>query len=288
MSWAKLCGTFAFHRKILEVGNEGAGAWARMLSYAAENLTGGKVSRAAASSIAPDAVVAALVAASLLDHDGDSYVVHDFGDFNPTGAELAARKAELRAKRAEAGRRGAFARWQNGKRDGKADGKPHGKNMRTSPSPSPSSVPVTGEIPASPVLSLTGELPFGDSLRGETREAPRRATREAKHTPEEIATKNRIVEAFAEAFETAKGVAPSLDHPADHEAAFKLAARYGPDEGSAIVRRALTDTWVVDRNPTLRHIASKPDAWRGLTPANPKRPLLQERSGQQWADVALA
>jgi hypothetical protein len=166
MPWGRICGTFAFHRKVLEVGNEGAGAQARMISYAAENLTGGKISRSAATTIAPQTLLDRMVAVGLLERDGDDYVIHDFGDFNPTGQELAKRRSELKVKRAEAGRRGAVERWRghsklNGNSNGNVDGKDHGnlpsdangkhgksdgksdgKKMPTSPSPSPSQVPV--------------------------------------------------------------------------------------------------------------------------------------------------
>jgi len=53
---------------------------------------------------------------------------------NATLDEVMARSEELRQERAEAGRRGASARWQtdskhHGKRHGKPDGKHHGKRM---------------------------------------------------------------------------------------------------------------------------------------------------------------
>ena len=68
---------------------------------------------------------------------------------------------------------------------------------------------------------------------------------------------------FVEAFTAAKGIAPSLSNAGDHAAAFTLTMRFGLEEASAIVRRALADPWVLEHNPTLRYIAGKPDAWRG-------------------------
>jgi hypothetical protein len=109
-----------------------------------------------------------------------------------------------------------------------------------------------------------------------------------KHTPEEIAAKALVVEAFVEAFESAKGVKPDLGHDADHTAAFALAKKFGAGEAVEIVRRAMTDTWVLDHAPTLRHIASKPDAWRGKasTPLVKGRPAPQTANGPRsaWED----
>jgi hypothetical protein len=165
MSWAKLSGDYPFHRKVLLVGNEGAGAHVRMIAWSAENLTGGRVSRAAALAIAAQPLIDRLVEVGLLDVDGDGWAVHDYADHNPTGEDLAARRAELKAKRAEYGRRGAAALW--GKRDGKGDGKPNGnlpgkadgKNMATSPFPSPSPVSVPAHPSGEGSLSLVPTEP---------------------------------------------------------------------------------------------------------------------------------
>ncbi len=119
MSWARLCGSFCFHRKVLETDSRtrdrASGAFARTLSWSAENMTGGKISAAIGLTLAKDRkVLDALVDVGLLDRDGEDYVLHDFGDYNPTGQELSAR----RVKRSEAGRRGAAARWGDGKPKG--------------------------------------------------------------------------------------------------------------------------------------------------------------------------
>jgi hypothetical protein len=120
-------------------------------------------------------------------------------------------------------------------------------------------------------LVLTAEpIAVEGSGSKKLRKAPR-------HTPDQIAAKDQILEAFSLAFEAAKGVKPTLDHAADHAAAFALAAKYGADEGSSIVRRALTDAWVLEHNPTLRHIASRPDAWRGTAP-------VAKTNGNQGSD----
>jgi len=217
MSWAKLSGGYAFHRKVLEVGNEGVGAHARMIAFAAEALTGGKISQAVALSIAPQGLIDRLVAVTLLDRDGSDYIVHDFGDYNPSGAELSQRRADLKEKRRQAGRKGLDVRWgqhgNNGKSDGKlpsslpseSDGKSHGKVMATSSSSSSSSsssdVPVGRERTPS-AQAVQGAQPAAETRAGETTKWPgiverffknppaslerSPITKRRRHTPDEI------------------------------------------------------------------------------------------------------
>jgi hypothetical protein len=286
VSWSKLCGTFAFHHKVLEAGNEAAGAFVRMISYSSEAMTGGRISTVVALQIAPQAVLDRLVDARMLERPDANgpYFVHDYGDYNPTGPDLEQRKAELKAKRAEAGRRGAERRWQthgngspddgqgkgdgnlNGKdhgnlpTDGKTDGKQHGKNMAPFPFPSPSPESVTEEIAPTAPLTLTGEPATNEISRKPKSKRP------PKHTSDQIAAKDALVEHFIRTVETKKGIDPKVDHAGDHAAAFALVLKFGP-EATAIVTRALEDPFILSSNCTLRYIASKPDSWRGTAPA---------------------
>jgi hypothetical protein len=264
VSWGKLCGTFAFHRKVLEVGNEGAGAFARMIAFSCEGLTDGKLTRAAASAIASPELLGRLVDVGLLEVDGDGFAIHDFGDFNPTGQEVKARRADLSAKRSAAGRQGMASRWAghnktDNNRDNNRDNNGGSNPITPSPSPSPSPIPSTGEeIAPSAPLVLSAEPPSASK-------ASSKSKKPAKHSPEQILAKERVVQAFVEAFTAAKGVAPTLDNAGDHAAAFALALKFGCEEASAIVRRAAASTregW----SPTLRIIAGNPDAWRGTAP----------------------
>lgn len=172
MSWGKVCGSYAFHPKVLAVGNEGAGAHTRMIAYACEHLTSGHIARPVALSIAAEAVLERMVDAELLDRDGDDFVIHDFADYNPSGPELEAKRADIRAKRAEAGRRGAMSRWHrpdkvDGNESGKQDGKADGNGMAPSPSPSPSPIPSPApreSAPAAPPASARGtRVPGSDA-----------------------------------------------------------------------------------------------------------------------------
>jgi hypothetical protein len=284
MSWAKLCGSFCFHRKVLEADlltkHRASGAIARMISWSAENMTGGELSAAMALTIAKDQrVLNALVTVGMLERDGDDYLLHDFADYNPSGEELSARREQLRASRSEAGRRGAAARWgrspsgdpvpsgrraNDGHRDGKPDGNLpfaekangadcHGKNMTTSPSPSP------------PPLVVDFALTRVD-LAVDAEDGRKPKARMAKHTPEQIAAKDRVIQTFMGCFRAKKQVEPKAILAADHAKAFELAKRFGPDEACSIVRRAFEHDFVVRENSTLRYIASHADTFRGTVP----------------------
>jgi hypothetical protein len=128
------------------------------------------------------------------------------------------------------------------------------------------SAPAAHKVPTEvPVGSAQGSLL---PLSGPPEPAPNgsKSRKPPKHSPDEIAAKEQIVVAFVEAFKTAKAIDPNLENKGDHAAAFALAKAYGAEEGCAIVRRAMRDPWVLEHAPTLRHVASKPDAWRGAVP----------------------
>jgi hypothetical protein len=281
-----------------------------MISWSAENMTGGKLSAAVALTIAIDPkVIDALVAVAMLERDGRHYVIHDFGDYNPTGEQLTARREELRAKRSQAGRRGAAARWGSDRPDGKlrsakapldgqsdgnlpsakaandakphgkpngnlpslqapSDGKLHGKSMLTSPSPSPSPDPP----PTVVTFALTRVDPTVES--GDRRKS--KASPTTKHTADEVASKDRIVQTFVECFTAKKHVEPKAILSVDHAKAFDLAKRFGVEESCSIVRRAFENDFVVRENATIRYIASKADTFRGVAPKK-----AQERREQQ-------
>ena len=327
MSWAKLCGSFCFHRKVLEADaltqQRASGAFARMISWSAENLTGGKLSPAVALTIAIDRqVLEALVTVGMLERDGDDYVLHDFGEYNPTGEDLAARRAALRAKRAEAGRRGAAARW--GHRLPAADvagnppeaierpesvgdlGQPHG--------PLPAAPMASGGGPRGPQHGLLPSVPLAVDGNGRGKNMPtspspspdpppsvvvfaprpaeraseaedgRRSKATAKHTRGEIAAKDRLVQTFAQCFKAKKQVEPLAILEADHAKAFELVKRFGVDEACAVVRRAFEHDFVVRENATLRYIASKADTFRGTAPkkARDRREQQQAVGDEPW------
>lgn len=129
--WFKVDDRWHDHPKVLQVGNEAAGIWARMGSWSANYCTGGVVPHAKALAIAGAmAPLEQLQKVSLLERDGDTWIMHDWSDYNPSADEA----REYTEKKRNAGRLGAKRRWgKKGKRDStchnKRDSKQHGKAM---------------------------------------------------------------------------------------------------------------------------------------------------------------
>jgi hypothetical protein len=150
-----------------------------------------------------------------------------------------------------------------------------GAGQITALSTAPSSLPREMAPPAP--LTLSGEPTMAPV------KVPKARAKVPKHTPEQIALKDRIVQAFIAGVKLAKGIEPKLAHAGEHAAAFALAKAYGADEVCGIVTRATADPFVLSSNCTLRYIASKADSWRGTAPApvrapRPGAPLIQRDS----------
>lgn len=127
MPWMKLDDQVAFHAKIVKAGNEAVGAWVRAGAWSCGAGTLGFIPEDMATTIAPERVWIRLAnawvrpgGAGLAERVEGGWQIHDHAVYNPA-QERAARRAKVSAARAEAGRRGAAARWQT---DGKRDGKP--------------------------------------------------------------------------------------------------------------------------------------------------------------------
>lgn len=163
MVWQRLDDRLHSHPKAAEAGLEAIGLWALSLSHVGDHRTDGHVSRAVASRLAMGAKKAEKLANRLVDaglwephESGDGWQFHDYLDHNPSREEVEANRETLSLLRAEAGRRGAAARWQ---RDGKPDGKPMAIGMangcqtdgpdpdpgREDPPPPPGAPPLAAE-----------------------------------------------------------------------------------------------------------------------------------------------
>ncbi len=120
MSWGKVCDTLHSHRKAARAGLEAMGLWVLALSWCRDKGTGGHVPADRPALLADDPAAAArcteaLVLARLWDVEPEGgWRFHDWDEFQETEGEEAARRAQISALRAAAGRRGAEV--TNGKR----------------------------------------------------------------------------------------------------------------------------------------------------------------------------
>lgn len=144
------------HPKFVGLSDAAVGLWTRGLSWCTRHLTDGVIPKSAVAKISSSgdraraSCVRELLAAGLWDDAGESFSYHDFSHHNPSAAKVKARRDEVSEAKARAGRKGAKARWGNGKQDGTPDGKPIADRMANgwqTDSPVP--------VPVPPLLTTT-------------------------------------------------------------------------------------------------------------------------------------
>lgn len=137
MTWVKLDDTFYDNPKVEKAGLAGAGLYAKALSYSGRHLTDGFIPRSFVKAHGSPAAAAKLEAAELWIAVEDGWQIKDYLEFNFSREDALARREDISAKRAEAGRKGALAKWQNAwQNDGKPDGKRSGPDpTRQDPEP---------------------------------------------------------------------------------------------------------------------------------------------------------
>ena len=146
MSWVRLDDKFHSNPKVVAVGNAGAGAYARALSYCADHLTDGMVPAAWFKSVAPPKLRARMIEVGLVIETPIGFKIEDYLTLNPSKADV----LEKRAKRAAAGKVGADARWGS---DGKSHDTPHADRTYNGNAPQPRPQPHV--IPDRPVGNLS-------------------------------------------------------------------------------------------------------------------------------------
>lgn len=132
MAWFKVDDGFYSSRKVLSIPRglrlECIGLWTVAGAWSSKEMTDGKVPEYVLEELgARTAVVKKLVEVGLWIERDKLYEFHDWRDYQPTKEEVLERRQKVSKSRAEAGRKGAAARWQN---DGKAMAKkdlPYGK-----------------------------------------------------------------------------------------------------------------------------------------------------------------
>lgn len=111
MAWARIDDNFWANPKIVGAGNEAAGVYVRGIAYCAAHLTDGVVPHSVVRLLtATRKPVGTLVANGLWEERDDGFLIPDYLDFNPSRAEVEAKREAQR----EGGRRGAAARWSHG------------------------------------------------------------------------------------------------------------------------------------------------------------------------------
>jgi hypothetical protein len=186
MVWAKLDDEILDNPKIAEAGPLGFALHVAAITWCCRNLTDGFIQRQRVRALLDfdglsvsvgegdfvahgknaNAIELAehLVSVGLWKHDpaGRGYWLHDFLAYNPSRADVMAEREAKSQLRADAGRKGAAARWKrpgNTFADGKPDGKPDGKAMANEmakpwqndgPAPVPDPVPNKKEPPLPP------------------------------------------------------------------------------------------------------------------------------------------
>lgn len=148
MPWGRCDDSFYDHRKVRSmpkrIRNEAAGLYWRAISLSNRHLSDGLIHDYDLALIdARQPVLDALVDAGLFERIGSDYLVHDFGDFNKTAAEV----LDDRAKKQAAGRRGGVA-------SGKARGKQSRSKSEAEPE-APASRVVRESLNSRPVPSQT-------------------------------------------------------------------------------------------------------------------------------------
>ena len=149
MSWVKIDDQFSEHPKVMQAGPLASWLYVRSLCYTAKYLTDGFIPQSSAEQLAMFAgsspeLLEKLVECSLWERRNGGYQIHDYLDYNPTGAQVKAERA-------------AAAERMRQKRDGKSMFARTSPELRPnfagsssppspSPSPSPSPYPIIEEI----------------------------------------------------------------------------------------------------------------------------------------------
>lgn len=111
MPWFKVDDSFYDHPKVFDAPDCALALWTRAGCWSARNLTDGFVPASLPARLCddPDTAVRVLIDRGLWKRTRGGYQYHDWADYQPSAASV----RDLRAKRAEAGRKGGQARAAN-------------------------------------------------------------------------------------------------------------------------------------------------------------------------------
>lgn len=160
MTWFKVDDSFYDHPKVFDAPDCAVALWIRAGTWAARSGTDGFVPAGLAGRMCDDPARAAkeLVDRGLWEEVAGGYRFHDWSDYQPSAASV----KELRAKRAEAGKRGGQARAAN----------QTSSKVQASASPVASGLLKQSSTPARPEGSGGTGSSLGEGLVTRTREEP--------------------------------------------------------------------------------------------------------------------
>ena len=108
MTWFRLDDAFHGHPKVRRAGNAAVGLWVRCATYSAQYDLDGRIPADVAESYGRPREIDAVTSSGLWVANGSGFVIPDYLDFNYSAEEV----RDMRAKRAEAGRKGGLASGQ--------------------------------------------------------------------------------------------------------------------------------------------------------------------------------
>jgi len=150
VAWARLDEDYPDHPKVVGLSDAAFRLHVRAICYCNHYLTDGLLPNGWPNGKAE--LLKELIVAGLVDETPNGFRLHDFDHYQPTRAEVYAKRSAGHEAKSRAGRIGAAARWQH---HGKKDSTPHGRSIaegmadgvagtmtENSPGPVPGPVPV--------------------------------------------------------------------------------------------------------------------------------------------------
>lgn len=173
MTWFRLDDGFSEHHKVAELTAVAFRLHVSAFCYCSRNLTDGVLTSKATKTLcthsnAASKHVSELVKASLWEHRPDGYYIHDYLDYNPSKAEVLARRAAKQAAGAKGGKASGESRRgeANAQADAQAFASPVG---RTTSHPIPSTSNIFKSPPVEGVYdNLWNRLLLGTRARSKT------------------------------------------------------------------------------------------------------------------------
>lgn len=142
--WFKVDDKFWCHPKVIGLSSDALALWLKAGCWSAQQLTDGFIPANAIASLGSVEAAHELVSAGLWEEIGDDgFGFHDWEKFQPTREQAESHRAQVAQKRSEAGRKGAKARWGDGKNSktmANGNGKCHDTEWQTD-----------GPVPSRPV-----------------------------------------------------------------------------------------------------------------------------------------